>query len=259
MSATRGCATGSSFACLTDEPEISGWGEATLEWHTRSVVGAVGDLEPLLIGQDPDARRVPLAADEPPALLARQRPRPCDGDQRHRHRALGHRRQGLRRSVPSSLGRAGARLRSGSTRTSAEGSFYALDEPEALRRAGARARRGRLHGVQVPAGAADACRSRGLGDRAGCRAASRRCAMRWATGSTSWSTATRGPRPRSGSRFAHALEPFDLYWLEEPCWPEVPDAIADIARSVRDAHRDRRATRRDCTRSATCSSAGRAR
>ena len=38
---------------LTDTPGLWGWGEATLEWHTRSVVGAIEDLAPLLIGQDP--------------------------------------------------------------------------------------------------------------------------------------------------------------------------------------------------------------
>lgn len=32
---------------------LYGWGEATLEWKTRSVVGAVADLEPLVIGLDP--------------------------------------------------------------------------------------------------------------------------------------------------------------------------------------------------------------
>jgi galactonate dehydratase len=37
----------------TDEPGIYGWGEATTEWKTQSVVGAVSDLEPLLLGQDP--------------------------------------------------------------------------------------------------------------------------------------------------------------------------------------------------------------
>jgi len=41
------------------------------------------------------------------------------------------------------------------------------------------------------------------------------------------------PSPAVGKQVAHALEQFNLYWLEEPCWPEVPDAIADIARSVR--------------------------
>jgi len=38
---------------LTDEPELYGWGEATLEWHTRSVVGAIEDVAELVVGQDP--------------------------------------------------------------------------------------------------------------------------------------------------------------------------------------------------------------
>src|SRR3546814_13966880 len=37
----------------TDQPGLHGWGEATLEWKTRSVVGAVEDLKPLILGQDP--------------------------------------------------------------------------------------------------------------------------------------------------------------------------------------------------------------
>jgi galactonate dehydratase len=37
----------------TDRPGLFGWGEATLEWKTRAVVGAIEDLEPLLIGRDP--------------------------------------------------------------------------------------------------------------------------------------------------------------------------------------------------------------
>lgn len=37
----------------TDVPGLYGWGEATLEWKTRGVVGTVEDLEPLLIGRDP--------------------------------------------------------------------------------------------------------------------------------------------------------------------------------------------------------------
>ena len=38
---------------VTDEPGLSGWGEATLEWHTRAVVGAVEDLAELIVGEDP--------------------------------------------------------------------------------------------------------------------------------------------------------------------------------------------------------------
>ena len=37
----------------TDQDGLYGWGEATLEWKTRAVVGCVQDLEPLMIGRDP--------------------------------------------------------------------------------------------------------------------------------------------------------------------------------------------------------------
>lgn len=38
---------------LTDQPGLHGWGEASLEWKTRAVVGALKDFEPMLIGEDP--------------------------------------------------------------------------------------------------------------------------------------------------------------------------------------------------------------
>jgi galactonate dehydratase len=37
----------------TNEPGLFGWGEASLEWKTRAVVGAVADFAPMLVGQDP--------------------------------------------------------------------------------------------------------------------------------------------------------------------------------------------------------------
>lgn len=37
----------------TDQDGLFGWGEATLEWKTRAVKGAIDDLAPLLIGRDP--------------------------------------------------------------------------------------------------------------------------------------------------------------------------------------------------------------
>jgi galactonate dehydratase len=37
----------------TSEPGLYGWGEATIEWKTRGVVGTIEDLKPLLIGKDP--------------------------------------------------------------------------------------------------------------------------------------------------------------------------------------------------------------
>ncbi|MCJ8330628.1 MAG: D-galactonate dehydratase, partial [Lentisphaeria bacterium] len=38
---------------ITDQDGLYGWGEATLEWHTRGVVGAIEDLNDLLVGEDP--------------------------------------------------------------------------------------------------------------------------------------------------------------------------------------------------------------
>jgi galactonate dehydratase len=40
------------------------------------------------------------------------------------------------------------------------------------------------------------------------------------------------PSPRMGMIFAKALEPYGLYWFEEPCWPETIDDIAAIQRAV---------------------------
>lgn len=38
---------------LTDQPGLYGWGEATLEWNTKSVLGAIDDLSGFVIGEDP--------------------------------------------------------------------------------------------------------------------------------------------------------------------------------------------------------------
>jgi len=40
------------------------------------------------------------------------------------------------------------------------------------------------------------------------------------------------PTPRMGMRFATALEPYGLYFFEEPCWPETIEDIALIQRAV---------------------------
>lgn len=37
----------------TDQQGLYGWGEATLEWKTRAVVGALEDFETMIIGDDP--------------------------------------------------------------------------------------------------------------------------------------------------------------------------------------------------------------
>ncbi len=37
----------------TDQAGLHGWGEASLEWKTRSVAGAIQDFEPMITGEDP--------------------------------------------------------------------------------------------------------------------------------------------------------------------------------------------------------------
>ena len=37
----------------TDQPGLYGWGEATLEWKTKTVIGAIEDVSRYLIGEDP--------------------------------------------------------------------------------------------------------------------------------------------------------------------------------------------------------------
>jgi galactonate dehydratase len=41
------------FVKIETDSGVYGWGEATLEWKTRAVVGAIEDLAPMVIGEDP--------------------------------------------------------------------------------------------------------------------------------------------------------------------------------------------------------------
>ncbi len=157
-SATRACATGSSSASLTDEPGLHGWGEATLEWHTRAIVGAIEDLAELIVGEDP------TRIEHLWQMMFRQHFWHGNGivrgdrDERHRHRALGHPRQGARRALPPALGRAGARPRpplrpprrradGGLLRERRSRSASPSSRPRMVEQ--------RVHGLQVDGGAAD--------------------------------------------------------------------------------------------------------
>jgi galactonate dehydratase len=40
------------------------------------------------------------------------------------------------------------------------------------------------------------------------------------------------PSPAMGLQFAKALEPYGLYFLEEPCWPECVEGLAEINAAV---------------------------
>ena len=232
---------------LTDQPGC-GAGARRRSSGTPARSSARSRIWPSSHRRGPDADRAPVADDVSPAFLARQRRRPRHGDQRHRHRAVGHRRQDPRRALPQAVGRAGARLRSARTATWAAArwktSTTTTRPMPAIRRAGRPGGRRRLHGVQDRWPCPRPCRSKGLRPIRYAEACVR--AMREAVGDEIdiMVDCHARPSPRMGLLFAKALEPYGLYWFEEPCWPEsVPGDGRHPARRG-DADRHRRAADR---------------
>ena len=220
---------------LTDQPGLWGWGEATLEWHTESVVGAVKDISQLLIGEDP--RRIEYLWQ----MMYRQHFWHGNGVVR------GTAISGIDIALWDILGKIhgvpchelwGGRVRDYIRLYCHLGGgkmedFYETD-PSDARRFGELAQQAvedgftafksmavpetmPLEGLQ-PIKYAEAC-VRAMRDAVGdeidimvdCHAR---------------------PSPRMGMLFAKALEPYGLYFFEEPCWPESMEDIALIQRSV---------------------------
>jgi galactonate dehydratase len=218
---------------LTDEPGLHGWGEATLEWHTRAVVGAIEDLSELVVGEDPTrvehlwqmmfrqhfwhasgiVRATALSGIDIALwdILGKVHGVPCHrlwgGPVRDYVRLYGH------------LG--GGKMED----------FYESDEPQRFAELARRMVEGgftAFKAMAVPP-------TMPLEGLAPVRHAER-CvaAMRDAVGDgvDIMVDCHARPSPRMGHRFAAALEQFGLYWLEEPCWPERADDLAAIQRSV---------------------------
>jgi len=221
---------------LTDQPGLWGWGEATLEWHTRSVVGAIEDISQLLIGEDP--RRVEhlwqimyrqhfwhgngivrgtaisgidIALWD---IMGKLHGVPCHqlwgGQVRDYIRLYCHLGGGRMEDFYQTKPADAQRFADLAREAVADGytAFKAMAVPETMR----------LEGL-MPVRYAEAC----VG------------AMREAVGDNIdiMVDCHARPSPRMGHLFAAALEPFNLFFLEEPCWPETMDDIALIQRSVR--------------------------
>jgi len=218
---------------VTDEPGLYGWGEATLEWHTRAVVGAVEDLAELVVGEDPtriehlwqvmfrqhfwhgnDIVRGTALSGIDIALwdiLGKVHGVPCHklwgGPVRDHVRLYGHLGGGkledfYESDEPARFGElAVAMVEQGFT------AFKSMAVPPTMP----------LEGL-APIRHAEACVA----------------AMRDAVGEgvDIMVDCHARPSPRMGHLFAAALEPLGLYWLEEPCWPERADDIAAIQRAV---------------------------
>lgn len=216
---------------VTDQPGLFGWGEATLEWHTRSVVGAIEDLSCLLVGEDPTAierlwqmmwrqhfwhgsgivRATAMAGIDIALwdILGKLHGVPCHklwgGPVRDSIRLYCHLGGGqLEHFYETPVDN--ARAFSDLARQAIQDGFTAFKSmavPPTMPLEG-----------RKPIQAAEACVA----------------AMREAVGDPIdiMVDCHARPSPAMGLQFAKALEPFGLYFLEEPCWPESVDGLAAI-------------------------------
>ena len=220
---------------LTDQPGLYGWGEATLEWHTRAVVGAVEDIAQLLIGEDPTRIEhlwqmmyrqhfwhgngiiratamsgIDLALWD---ILGKIHGVPCHklwgGPVRDYVRMYCHLGGGRMEDFYETDPADAARFGELAARAVEEGftAFKSMAVPWTAPIEGLR-----------PVKYAEACVR----------------AMREAVGDTIdiMVDCHARPSPRMGILFAKALEPYGLYWFEEPCWPETIDDLANVRRAV---------------------------
>jgi galactonate dehydratase len=221
---------------ITDQDGLYGWGEATLEWHTRSVVGAIEDISQLLIGQDPTriehlwqmmyrqhfwhgngiVRGTAISGIDIALwdILGKSLGVPCHklwgGPVRDHVRLYCHlgggKMEDFYQTSPADAGRF-ADLAQGAV---ADGftAFKTMAVPETLP----------LEGMR-PIRYAEKCVA----------------AMRQAVGDDIdiMVDCHARPSPRMGILFARALEPYNLYWFEEPCWPESIDGLAEVQRAVK--------------------------
>ncbi|UUO07217.1 galactonate dehydratase [Blastopirellula sp. J2-11] len=219
----------------TDQPGLIGWGEATLEWHTRSVVGAIEDLAQLLIGEDPTrieylwqmmwrqhfwhgtgiVRATALAGVDLALwdILGKVHNVPChklwggpvrDSIRLYSHLGGGRMEDFYETPVDNAKQFADLAIEAVEHGYSA---FKSMAVPPTMPIEGAK-----------PVRAAVACVE----------------AMRDAVGPDIdiMVDCHARPSPAMGMKFAKALEPYDLYFFEEPCWPESIEGLAKINAAV---------------------------
>jgi len=220
---------------VTNQPGLFGWGEATLEWHTRGVVGAIEDLSELLIGEDPTCvehlwqmmwrqhfwhgsgivRSTAIAGIDLALwdLVGKLHDVPCHklwgGPVRDYIRLYCHLGGGDMDDFYSTPVDNALRFAELAHRAVDDGftAFKAMAVPPTMP----------LEGLK-PIKNADACVS----------------AMREVVGDNVdiMVDCHARPSPAMGLQFAKALDPYGLYFLEEPCWPESLDGLAAIQAAV---------------------------
>ena len=216
---------------VTDQPGLVGWGEATLEWHTRGVVGAIEDLSQLLVGADPSriehlwqtlyrqhfwhgngiVRSTAIAGIDLALwdIAGKRVGLPCHqlwgGPVRDSIRTYCHLGGGNMEDFYETPVDNAKRFGELATQAVEEGftAFKTMAVPPTMPIEGNR-----------PVRAAAACVE----------------AMREAVGEEIdiMVDCHARPSPAMGLKFAKALDPYDLYFLEEPCWSESIEGLARI-------------------------------
>jgi galactonate dehydratase len=220
---------------VTDQPGLHGWGEATLEWHTRAVAGAIEDVSQLLLGEDPTriehlwqmmyrqhfwhangiVRATALSGIDIALwdILGKVHGVPCHklwgGPVRDYVRLYCHLGGGKMEDFYETKPADAPRFAELGRRAVEEGfsAFKCMAVPETMPVDGLRPIR---YAEKCVAALRDAV-GEGVDIMVDCHAR---------------------PSPRMGIKFAKALEPYGLYFFEEPCWPETLEDIAACQRAV---------------------------
>jgi galactonate dehydratase len=216
----------------TDVPGLYGWGEATLEWKTKAVVGAIEDLSALLIGQDP--RRVEHLWQ----IMHRQYF--WRGGVTN-FTALSGIDQALWDIKGKKLGRPVTELLGGPVRDTLrfydhlgggtlEGMYKTAEPEEFAERIQESVSSGFTAVKAMPIPVSD------LIESADVLRHSARCveAMRNAAGEKIDIMLDLHARTTAAAaiQFGRMLVDYNLYWYEEPCWPEHVDALVEVARAL---------------------------
>ena len=221
---------------VTDQPGLWGWGEATLEWHTRGIVGSIEDLAPLVVGEDPTRieylwqmmvrqhfwhghgiERATAIAGIDIALwdiLGKVAGMPCaklwGGPVRDHVRTYCHLGGGSMEDFYETAADDAKRFAELARAAVADGftAFKSMAVPPTMP----------LEGLKPLRAAEQAV-----------------AAMREAVGESIdiMVDCHARPSPAMGIQFAKVLDPYGLYFLEEPCWPESIDGLRDIKTSCR--------------------------
>jgi galactonate dehydratase len=221
---------------VTDQPGLWGWGEATLEWHTRGIVGAVADLAELVVGEDPTRieylwqmmfrqhfwhghgiERATAIAGIDLALwdiLGKVAGLPCSklwgGPVRDHVRTYCHLGGGNMEDFYETAADDAQRFGDLARQAVADGftAFKSMAVPPTMP----------LEGLKPLRVAEQAV-----------------AAMREAVGESIdiMVDCHARPSPAMGLQFAKTLEPYGLYFLEEPCWPESIEGLREIKTACR--------------------------